>query len=211
MIHIDIACLYLSYKLACEDIGVQPIRSIELVLSESQRRQRISINLALDTTRMMPLIRAIKYLDKLVEVNLASNKLDDSGTKELCASLMTLENLRVLNLANNRLTSKSIEVLEKMALERNGVMLPTLKTLDISFNLLGDASVSKIIGLCRRQLVAIEELNLACCLLTSLSWLENEEHWESLMKERQSLISINLSHNHIELELRRHYSANVTI
>ena len=163
------------------------MRSIELIMSESQRRQNISVNLALDTTRMKPLIRAIKYLDKLVELSLASNKLDDTVATDLCASLMTLVSLRVLNLSNNRLTSKSIEMLKTMAPETNGVMLPSLKKLDISFNLLGDASASTIIGLCRRQLVSLEELHLSCCLLTSRAWHDNEEHWESLMEENPSI------------------------
>ena len=200
-----------SYKLACEEIGVQPMRSIELVLLESQRRQNISINLALDATRMKPLIRASKYLDKLVELNLASNKLDDTCTTELCDSLKTLGNLRVLNLSNNRLTSKSIKVLETMAPEANGGMLPSLKSLDLSFNLLGDASVSSIIDFCRRQLVSLEEINLSCCLLTSRSWLENEEPWEYLMKERPTLKSIYLTYNHIEIHSKRQYSAHVVV
>ena len=56
-----------------------------------------------------------------------------------------------------------------------------------------------------------EEINLSCCLLTSRSWLENEGPWEYLMKERPTLKSINLTHNHIEIHSKRQYSAHVVV
>ena len=180
------------------------MRSIVLLLSEGRCRSTLSINLALDTLRMNPLIRTIKYLEKLVELNLAFNKLDDVGTAELCSSLMTLRSLRNLNLSNNRLTSKSMEML-------CGVMLPSLITLNLSFNLLGDASIPTIISFCRRQLASIEEINLSCCLLTSRAWSENEKSWEYLMQERPSLKSIDLTLNHIKIQRKRQYTANVVV
>ena len=155
--------------------------------------------MALNASRMKPLIRAVKYCDKLVDLNLASNRLDDTSTAELYASLLSLRNLRVLNLSNNRLTSKSVVVLETMASKADREILPCLKILDLSFNLLGDASVPTIISFCREHLASLEELNLSCCLLTSRCWFENEKPWECLMEERLTLKSIDLSHNLIEI------------
>ena len=172
------------------------MRNIEFIMMESQHCQNISLNLALDTQRMRPLIKGLKYNEKLVELNLSSNKLDDAGTTELCASLKTLLNLQVLNLSNNRLTSKFIE-----ALETCEMMLPSLKKLHLSFNPLGDSCASSVIRLCRQWVFSLEELYLSSCLLTSKFWLANKADWQSLLEERQSLKMVDLSHNYFGKDL----------
>ena len=92
---------------------------------------------SLEAEKMRVLCSGLKHASKLDLLNLHNNHIDDEGANHLADALPHLKSLRTLQLGGNKITSTK-------SLASALSTCPKMRTLDISFNRLDDASIRRL-------------------------------------------------------------------
>ncbi|XP_055981270.1 tonsoku-like protein [Sorex fumeus] len=149
-------------------------------------------SLALRQAQLTPLLRALKLHATLRELRLAGNRLGDTCTPELLATLGTVPSLILLDLSSNHLGP---EGLRQLADGLGGmVSSQSLEELDLSMNPLGDACGPALASVLR-ACPALSTLRLQACGLGPHLFLRHQAALGSAFQDAQCLKTLSLSYN----------------
>ncbi|XP_030749323.1 tonsoku-like protein isoform X2 [Sitophilus oryzae] len=194
--------------------------SLDVDTDLCQLIETLSVNLDLENrgilgTHLSPLLKAINHQKNLTEINLSGNFLNTSCINMLCTSLVTLPNLRVLNLSCTDLQTSHLSLLTNTITNHTSVF-SNLSVLNLSHNLqlsqgcLKDlAAITRVINLKTLDLKEVKLNGLAAfcdsiCLKTveRLDVSSNELEVRDVRRilswtDRSVLKELNLSNNAI--------------
>lgn len=90
---------------------------------------------------IIPLCKIINRQINLHLINFSGNTMLSESFPLLCSSLISLDNLSILNLSVTHLTSNNLEILAETFTQTSKTILKNLVNLDFSYNPLGDESL----------------------------------------------------------------------
>jgi hypothetical protein len=153
------------YLAACSGRSEEPLSDLAEKLrqiDESNGPASLSVAWwALGPKKLSPVFAALSRHSGMTKLNLQGNRLGDAGLADLCQKAMTsMTQLQSLNLANNELTSESLNSLEAATSS-----LTSLTRLNLSYNLFDDG-IADVMPTIVQQLPMLRHLGLASCGLT---------------------------------------------
>ncbi|PSN40124.1 Tonsoku-like protein [Blattella germanica] len=177
------------YLESCKTLHVKPDDVIYIQLEACQATNSLHLSdLALTTTQLAPLFRAINRQHTLQELLLSGNFIGDEGLKLFSAALPTLCQLRVLDLSCNDISANGIQQVNSSLNSASTPVLPMLSHLVLSHNPLGNACI-KSLCLILSKLSSLTSLSLQNCSFTNVSF-PTQTHWPL-----QSLSEFDISYN----------------
>ncbi|CAH1779523.1 unnamed protein product [Owenia fusiformis] len=175
----EVPPLHDSYVQVCATLGIKSYQNIKTILGKTTNVLNLG-NYALPSSQMQAIVRVTQRQIALKELNFAGNKLENSGLKELSAALKTLPNLTTLSIACNDITNEGLGYL-KDVLSEESPPLQLLGSLDLSFNPLGDTSLTTIAGILE-HLPLLSSLSLEMCEITPTFFIQKEELLKTAFK-----------------------------
>ncbi|XP_004618776.2 tonsoku-like protein [Sorex araneus] len=149
-------------------------------------------SLALRQAQLTPLLRALKLHATLRELRLSGNRLGDTCTPELLATLGTVPSLTLLDLSSNHLGPEGLRQLADGL--RGMASSQSLEELDLSMNPLGDGCGPALASILR-ACPALSTLHLQACGLGPHLFLRHQAALGSAFQDAQCLKTLSLSYN----------------
>ncbi|KAF2902906.1 hypothetical protein ILUMI_03283 [Ignelater luminosus] len=128
------------YEESCASLNIEPNKGIIKLLPETSTSLNIS-EMGLRNRDMVPICKIINRQINLHHIDFSGNTMFNESFQLLCSSLISLDNLAVLNLSLTHLTSNNFEILAETFTQSSKTILKNLISLDLSYNPLGDESL----------------------------------------------------------------------
>ncbi|XP_072423831.1 tonsoku-like protein [Chiloscyllium punctatum] len=154
-------------------------------------------SLSLSKEHLSPILRALKLQTPTHQLCLSANRLGDDTMGELLACLVTMPNLRVLDLSSNQITHQGLSTLCQASRPTEEAAFQSLEELNLSLNPLGDGCSQSIASLIR-SCPLLSTLKLQACGLTA-RFLQNFA-LTCTMKGNKHLKTLILSNNDLGLK-----------
>ncbi|XP_047113180.1 tonsoku-like protein isoform X1 [Schistocerca piceifrons] len=136
------------------------------VLEMCQATQCLQLaDLALTSVSLSPVFQALRYQNTL-SLNLSGNSLADDGMKLLAACILTMPQLKKLDISCNNISAAGLSHLSSSFSANKSLPLQGLHRLNLSCNPLGQEAV-KHLQVIFTSLSSLTSLNLHACSLTS--------------------------------------------
>ncbi|XP_051942316.1 tonsoku-like protein [Hippocampus zosterae] len=191
----DLPPLQERYKKACISLAVEENRRVSRLCEVQDGGSSVLVcGLALASSSLAALLRALKLQASLTELRLSGNRFDANLVTELVTTAATMPHLCVLDISANQVTGEGLEKAAKTLTGLGHPAFPCLKELNLSLNPLGDSiseSLSSLLSACP----LLAELSLRGCELTSRFLQQHRLLLASALTGTGHLKSVCLSHN----------------
>ncbi|XP_067651878.1 tonsoku-like protein isoform X2 [Haliotis asinina] len=172
----DMQPLHERYMQACRLTRAVEYRNIVTLLQSCDSTGCLSLrSLALRSTQIHPVCRALEGQNNMKHLDLQSNRLGDNGMSTLSKSVCSLPGLTYLNLCGNNITAVGLKTFTDtlQAGNQSGRRpVQSLVTLAFSHNPIGDNSTSCLATLLS-CLPSLTDLTLSACQLTAKFFSQN--------------------------------------
>ncbi|ESO83101.1 hypothetical protein LOTGIDRAFT_169742 [Lottia gigantea] len=164
----DLPPLHQRYRQACKTLSTVVYGNICNILQTSETSGQLELrDLALRSTQLQPIFRALQGTNNLTVLNLQGNCMGDNGVENLSKIFEAMPNLTTLNLACNNISSIGLKyIADSLQKTTDNKALQLLSSLDVKYNILGDSCIPSLASLIS-SLPSLSILNLSSCLLTS--------------------------------------------
>ncbi|XP_043542326.1 tonsoku-like protein [Chiloscyllium plagiosum] len=194
----DLPPLSERYKTACDSLSLDANPSMGKILQLQEQGSLVDLSsLSLSKEHLSPILRALKLQTPTHQLCLSANRLGDDTMGELLACLVTMPNLRVLDLSSNQITHQGLSTLCQASRPTGEAAFQSLEELNLSLNPLGDGCSQSIASLIR-SCPLLSTLKLQACGLTA-RFLQNFA-LACTMKGTKHLKTLILSNNDLGLK-----------
>ncbi|XP_060681663.1 tonsoku-like protein isoform X2 [Hemiscyllium ocellatum] len=191
----DLPPLSERYRRACDSLSLA-VNGLVLRVCETQGSGtcfQLS-GLSLSKEHLSPILRALKLQTPTRQLCLSANRLGDDAMGELLACLVTMPNLRVLDLSSNQITHQGLSALCQASSLSRDTPFQSLEELNLSLNPLGDGCSQAIASLLR-SCPLLSTLKLQACGLTARFLQNYRLLLAEALKGAGHLKTVCLSHN----------------